>query len=283
MRTLTTFETLVLGLCAAACSEGGPSVGSTQSDLTPDGRGAPHAAAPQTAQALDPGAALADATLSGSGGPDGTWAGTGAEDPLPLRKISDDEMLARASASGAGPDRQHALVSIGRRKPPGAMPALEAALRDDALGVREMALSGLVEHGGSEALELMWRVLREDPAPQLRGSAIWAIAMYGPTPARAAVELGLEHSDPGVRGMAVLASRAVAKADMPWVIEVAKAALAAEARVLWQEGPQVLSDLPHPMAAQALREMVDTAPTAEKRNRARAAYRQWLKRFPDLR
>ncbi len=220
-----------------------------------------------------------------AGGENGViWNGTGYKDPEELQAISDEKMLARAlDMTDEGDDREHALVSIGRRKVPGALEAFELGLSaKERIQVREMALSGLIEHGGAEALELMWRALDEDEAAQIRGQAIWAIALYGPTEAERAVRQGLGDADSQVRGMAILAIWSLKDRPsiaLPLLAESAKSA----DDIIWQEALNVLGRMPYVEAhrileAEARRTDIDPA----KKNSAVFYYRDWLRKFPDL-
>lgn len=216
-------------------------------------------------------------------GKDGVWTGTGAEDPEPLKKLSDAEML--KMAMGDAPeqvDREHALVSIGRRHVPGAIDAFTKAIEhSEPLAVREMGLSGLIEHGGADALPLMWQVLREDPSEQLRGQAIWAVALYGEAEARKAIDVGLADEDIGVRGMAILAVWALK--DQPEVaLSLLESAAQSDERRVYQEALYTLSRMPWPRAARILSQHALAATQGDKQRTAVHYYRTWIRAFPDL-
>jgi hypothetical protein len=177
-------------------------------------------------------------------GEDGNWQGTGTPDAEPLRKVPDAEIL--AAALDRRPDaetrnnRLSALVSIGRRHLPAALSVLGSTLNDPDTFVRRLALSGLVEHGGPGALPHMWRAFR-DNAPEVRGAAVWAIALYGTDEALKAIDAGLADPDPGVRGMAVLATTAVR--DMSKVWPILETAAQSDEQRLYQEAAYVLSSI----------------------------------------
>lgn len=213
----------------------------------------------------------------------GLWMGTGNEDPAPLRKYSDEEMLARALNTGdMSADRQHALVSVGRRKVKGAVQALDLALRpEQLLQVREMGLSGLMEHGGAEALPLMWRALRDDESSQIRGQAIWAIALYGADEAYSAIQAGLADENVEVQGMAVLAVWAI-KDKPEQAFPILQAAIESDDRMLWQEGAYVLGRMPYGEALGVLESAARSAKDEEKRVTMAWTYRDWRQKFPDL-
>lgn len=212
----------------------------------------------------------------------GVWKGTGHPDPEPLRAVTDADMLALASdVSLDSVDREHALVSVGRRKLPGALVAFRDSLEpSQPHPVREMALSGLIEHGGADALRLMWKALTDDPSAHMRGMAIWAIALYGPDEAIKAITTGLSDPTYSVQGMAILAVWAVK--DRPAVaLPILQAAAEADERLLWQEGLNVLARMPYSDAGNRLREIAHRS-KGEKRNSAVFYYRQWRNNFPDL-
>lgn len=217
------------------------------------------------------------------GNSDGTWSGTGHSDPEPLKKISDEEMMKRATnLQDAWADRQHALVSIGRRHLPGAMEAFRQAMaQSQDRAVREMALSGLVEHGGPEALPLMWEMLRTDTSPQLRGQAVWAVALYGAEEALKAIEHGLADDALQVRNMATLAIWALK--DRPeTALPMLEAAIESDEQLIFQEGFYNLSRMPYPEAGDILERAVRTAKDEKMVQRAVFAYRNWRRNFPDL-
>ena len=218
-----------------------------------------------------------------AGDRNGGWNGTGHEDPEPLKKFSDEEMLKLAmNMADNSDDRQHALVSVGRRKMPGAIDALAAALSDhkEIYQVREMGLSGLIEHGGPEALKLMWKALKEDPSEGIRGMAIWGIALYGTAEAEAAVMHGLSDEHPNVKGMAVLAVWAM-KDNVGKALSILADTAKVSERVIWQESLNVLSRMPYPEAANTLYSIA-ASETGAKQQSAAMYYRLWLKNYPDL-
>ena len=213
----------------------------------------------------------------------GGWQGTGHPDPEPLKQFSNEEMLKMASnKSDKSDERQHALVSIGRRKMPGAIDALAAALTDhnEIYQVREMGLSGLIEHGGPEALKLMWQALKNDPSEGIRGMAIWGIALYGTAEAEAAVMHGLSDEHPNVKGMAVLAVWAL-KDKKDVALSILTDTAKVTERVIWQESLNVLSRMPHPEAASILYSIAKSE-TGDKQQSAVSYYRTWLRNYPDL-
>ncbi len=212
----------------------------------------------------------------------GAWNGTGHPDPEPLKGISDDDMLALAGDLGQdSADREHALVSIGRRQVPGAIEVFRDSLEpSQPHGAREMALSGLMEHGGPGALRLMWKTLTGDASAQLRGMAIWAVALYGADEATRAITAGLEDPTFSVQGMAILAVWAIK--DRPGTaLPILEAAAKSDEQLLWQEGLNVLARMPYSDAGNILRRVAHGS-EGEKRNSAVLYYRMWRNNFPDL-
>ncbi len=212
----------------------------------------------------------------------GGWNGTGHPDPEPLKAISDSDMLALAGDVNLdSADREHALVSVGRRQVPGALKAFRDSLAPkQPRAVREMTLSGLIEHGGPEALTLMWAALEGDPSAHIRGMAIWGIALYGPDEALKAITTGLEDPTYDVQGMALLAVWALR--DRPSsALPILEAAAKADERRLWQEGLNVLARMPYSDAGNLLRQIAHQS-DGEKRNSAVFYYRQWRNNHPDL-
>lgn len=215
-------------------------------------------------------------------GKDGNWPGTGATDPKELQAVSDAEMMKRAMGDTAERiDHEHALVSVGRRHLPGAIEAFRKAMNHEApREVREMALSGLIEHGGKDALPLMWLMLRDDPSAQLRGQAVWAIALYGEEEARKAIDVGLSDEDIGVRGMAVLAVWALK--DRPEeALSLLEAAAESDEQLIFQEAFYNLSRMPWVRAGRTLSRWALRA-QEKKQQAALYYYRVWVRKFPDL-
>lgn len=215
-----------------------------------------------------------------AGGPG--YDGTGHPDPEPLKAISDSEMLALAGDAGrADPDREHALVSVGRRKVPGAIDAFRRSLEtSQPLAIREMALSGLMEHGGPQALGLIKQVFTDDPSSQLRGMAIWGVALYGASEAHPVILEALEDPSAEVHGMAMLATWALKdRPELAWPI--LEAGAISSAQQVWQEAFGVLSRMPYSDAGNMLERLVRSS-KASKQQMAMASYRTWRQRFPEL-
>ena len=157
----------------------------------------------------------------------------------------------------------------------------QAMAQSQDRAVREMALSGLVEHGGPEALPLMWEMLRTDTSPQLRGQAVWAVALYGAEEALKAIEHGLADDALQVRNMATLAIWALK--DRPeTALPMLEAAIESDEQLIFQEGFYNLSRMPYPEAGDILERAVRTAKDEKMVQRAVFAYRNWRRNFPDL-
>lgn len=193
----------------------------------------------------------------------GTWSGSGVGDPEPLKEISNEEMLKRATSVGFSTDRLNALVSVGRRKVPGALDAIEQALvpSEDQM-VRIISVSALVEHGGEQALELLWNKGFTDPDGGIRGQAIWGIALYGHDEALKGIRAGLEDEDPGTRGMAILATTALRDEEV--TMGILEPAIRSSEKREYQEAAYVLSNVPTTRARRLLSDAYDEA-TDEKR------------------
>lgn len=205
--------------------------------------------------------------------PNGAWQGTGATDPEPLKDVTDEEMLKRASEAGKSQSRQDALVSIGRRKLPEALDVIEKALvQGETVEVRETAISALIEHGGPRALELMWRGL-DDTYPSVRGQAVWAIAMYGSAQAKRAIERGLDDDVPNVVGMAVLALPAVEEEG--FARDVLTKAIVHPEQHAWQEAAYILQNIDTTWARRMLADAYEAA-DGDKRNQLRWSLKKAL-------
>ncbi len=212
----------------------------------------------------------------------GTWNGSGVEDPEPLQDVSDEEMLKRANSEGFTDDRGNALVSIGRRKMPGALDALDKALDPNGEQfTRILAISGLVEHGGEGALELLWKAMMNDPDGGNRGQAIWGIALYGHDEALKAIRAGLEDEDAGTRGMAILATTALRDEEV--TMAILDRAIRSDERGEFQEAAYVLSNVPTTRARRLLAEVYDQTTDKDKRITMRYYLKEALRnRVPAL-
>ncbi len=207
---------------------------------------------------------------------EGTWNGSGVGDPEPLKKVSNEEMLKRATSVGFSSDRLNALVSVGRRKIPGALDALSNALnpKEDQM-IRILAVSGLVEHGGEGALELLWGKGFTDPDPGIRGQALWGIALYGHDEALKGIRAGLKDDDPATRGMAILATTALRDEEV--VMGILEPALRSNEQLEYQEAEYVLSNLPTRRARKLLSDVYDETTEKEKRRSLRGALKDALR------
>lgn len=212
------------------------------------------------------------------------WEGTGHEDPEPLRKISNEDMVDLAINGGAKKeDRWHALVSVGRRKAPGAIAAFKAALSpSNAIELREMAMNGMFEHGGDEVRRMLWDILETDGSARLRGKAIWGIVSYSPEDAERAIRLGMDDAEGEVVGMAVLAIWSIY--DRPEVaLPLLERAAESKDKMSWQEAAHVLSRMPYSDASNILQRMArESTEDQAKQRRFVGAYRDWMRAFPDI-
>jgi HEAT repeat protein len=200
-------------------------------------------------------------------GEDGRWLGTGSPDPEPIRALSDTEMLAAARGEkGKLDDRLSALVSIARRHLPEAVPMATALLNQASAELlhRQVALSALIEHGGPEAQKVFWQTLQGSDQARLRGSAVWAIALYGTAEAMKAIDVAMADPDPGVRGMGVLALTAV-RDNGGYVWRVLEVAAYAPEQQVYQEAAYVLSQIADARAMKMLGDALDRASTDLKK------------------
>ncbi len=217
------------------------------------------------------------------GAQDGSmWQGTNNPDPAELKKLSNSEMLARATAAGNSADRQHALVSVGRRKVPGAVDALAAALAaSEDMQVREMGITGLIEHGGPDAVSHLRRALLDDKSDQIRGLAIWALAMWGPNEAAEAIKVGLKDDNIGVQGMAILAVWAI-KDNQTLAMQILTDAAASDEQRIYQEAANVLMRMQRPEAARLLIDTATKASSEKKRMTYAWSYKEWRRNSSHL-
>ena len=200
-------------------------------------------------------------------GEDGRWLGTGSPDPEPIRALSDTEMLAAARGEkGKLDDRLSALVSVARRHLPEAVPMATALLNQTSAELlhRQVALSALIEHGGPEAQKVFWQTLQGSDQARLRGSAVWAIALYGTAEAMKAIDVAMADADPGVRGMGVLALTAV-RNNGGYVWRVLEVAAYAPEQQVYQEAAYVLSQIADARAMKMLGDAIDRAGTDLKK------------------
>jgi len=200
-------------------------------------------------------------------GEDGQWFGTGTPDPEPIRAMSDAEMLAAARGEKDKlDDRLSALVSIARRHLPEAVPLATSLLNQQSAELlhRQVALSALIEHGGPEAQKVFWQTLQGADQPRLRGSAVWAIALYGTAEAMKAIDIALADPDAGVRGMGVLALTAI-RGNGAYVWRVLEVAAYASEQQVYQEAAYVLSQIADARAMKMLGDALDHAGTDSKK------------------
>ena len=202
----------------------------------------------------------------------GLWPGTGHPDPEPLKATSDADMLKQASAKGDTADRAHALISIARRQLPGALAVIaKAQSHGEPDAVRETAVSALIEHGGAEALPMMWNGM-SDPSHFVRGMSVWAIALYGHAEALKAIDAAQKDAHVYVYGMGVLAVTSLRQEADAWPILVRAAAH--KEQLVYQEACYVLANINSERARVLLRETYDAATDDPQR---RATFRWCLK------
>ncbi len=204
---------------------------------------------------------------------EGVWPGTDNPDPVPLQSVPDAEMLTRALADSGGryvPDRHHALISVARRRVPGALEAIARAQQpSEDPRLREGAIAALIEHGRREALPLMWNSVA-DSSPFVRGNAVWAIALYGHEEALKAIQVALSDPHPYVVGMGILATTALRDEAEFWPI--LERTVVSPKQQIYQEAAYVLSQVDAPRARTLLRREYDRA-----KGERRAIFRWYLR------
>jgi hypothetical protein len=211
-------------------------------------------------------------------GKDGSvWPGTGHPDPEPLRNVSNEEMMKRATSEGDDDsgDRAHALISVARRHLPGALTAIaQAQGHGEPVTIREMAVSALIEHGGPQALPMMWNGM-SDPSHFVRGMSVWAIALYGHDEALKAINAAEKDANVYVYGMGVLAVTSLRTEADAWPI-LTRAAAHKE-QMVYQEACYVLTNINSTRARNALRAAYDSASDPLRRSTFRFCLKENLR------
>src|SRR3954470_15294710 len=136
--------------------------------------------------------------------------------------------------SGPNPERRaEAALALAAAAAAGARTALLAALEDQELGVRQMAILALGELGEPGDVELAERLTGAlvAPEPALRFQALIACERLAPAPAEALLARALRDDDEEVRAMALrLARKRWPEADAPHaLVELAVNALGDQA------------------------------------------------------
>ncbi len=236
--------------------------------------------------------------------PDGIWPGSGMTDPQPIRHVKDEDML--AAARGAETEQLNqltAMVSVARRRLPEAIGILAEVLKNrssawssgevteqsllETQGTnpliverfrRNIAVSGLIEIGGSEALAVLWQAMRDEPDPMIRQALVGAIALNGTTEAMKAIDLAMADENPGVRGMGVL-SLPLVRNNGDYVWRVLETAVNSPEMRVYQEAAYVLGEIADERAVKMLSDALDSAGSDPKRkdnfrHYLRVAYRK---------
>lgn len=213
--------------------------------------------------------------------PSGQWEGTGAEDVL--EDMSDAEVLEQAKTAEDDHDRVVALISVARRRLPGALDMMREVLFDDSLDifVQETGLSGAVEHGGTEALPLLWEALEQHPESRIRRAAIQAIALYGEQQAKRAIESGLGDKSVEVQVAAVGALSTLM--ERPGIVfPYLEQYLVHPEEDVRNEAIHVLSKLPYTRAGRLLKRAWETESDPEAREGIRVEFGLWRSNYPEL-
>lgn len=231
--------------------------------------------------------------------PDGIWPGSGMTDPQPIRHIKDEDMLAAArGVQIEGLDRLTAMVSVARRRLPDAIGILAETLRTrssawssgevteqsllETPGTnpliverfrRNIAVSGLIEIGGAEALAVLWQAMRDEPDPMIRQALVGAIALHGTTEAMKVIDVAMADEDPGVRGMGVL-SLPLVRNNGEYVWRVLETAINASEMRVFQEAAYILGEIADERAVKMLSDALDSAGSDPQR---RTNFRHYLR------
>ncbi|MFZ4736532.1 MAG: HEAT repeat domain-containing protein [Bradymonadia bacterium] len=224
--------------------------------------------------------------------PDGIWPGSGMGDPLPIRHIKNEDMLAVArGAESKHPEINQltAMVSVARRRLPEAIGILTEVLKSrssawssgevteqslsDTPGTnpliverfrRNIAVSGLIEIGGPEALAVLWQAMGDEPDPMIRQALVGAIALNGTSEAMKVIDLAMADENPGVRGMGVL-SLPLVRNNGDYVWRVLETAVNSPEMRVYQEATYILGEIADERAVKMLSDALDSAGSDPKR------------------
>jgi len=233
--------------------------------------------------------------------PDGIWPGSGDGDPLSIRHIKDEEMLAVARGAATQHEKLNqfmAMVSVARRRLPEAIGLLEDVLRTrssawssgqvteqsllETQGAnpliverfrRNIAVSGLIEMGGPEALAVLWRAMADEPDPTIRQALVGAIALNGTSEAMKVIDRAMADEDPGVQGMGVL-SLPLVRNNGDYVWRVLETATHSPEMRVYQEAAYILGEIADERALKMLSDALDSAGSDPKR---RLNFRHYLR------
>lgn len=208
---------------------------------------------------------------------------TGSNVPDPLEGTPDKQVLEKAMTDEDTLERVTAVVSVARRRLPGAVELMKSVLQetDKSLFMRETGLSGLLEHGGAEALPVLWSVLNSDPEPRVRAAALSGIAQYSRAEAARAIAVGIEDESDEVQGMALKAVWALM--DRPsQAFPLLEWGLAHPNDYIFQEATAGLGKMPYALAGRMLTQYYTGSKDEARKEKARVYLGMWKARYPEL-
>jgi len=172
---------------------------------------------------------------------DPNYSGSGMTDPEPIRGVYNEQMMAWATATDSSDERRFAIVSVARRKLPGAMDAIRRALADGDHMVRTLGVSALMEMGGPDALKTLWDVARNGHDDLVRSQAVTGISLWGGEQTLKAAEWAAVQDNPVVLGAAVRQLHRLG--DRPEVWSFVEKAIDHPDQRVWQEAAWVCGKL----------------------------------------
>jgi HEAT repeat protein len=173
-----------------------------------------------------------------------------------------ETLRTRSSAWSSGEVTEQSLLDT-----PGTNPLIVERFR------RNIAVSGLIEIGGAEALAVLWQAMRDEPDPMIRQALIGAIALHGTNEAMKVIDLAMADENPGVRGMGVL-SLPLVRNNGEYVWRVLETALNASEMRVFQEAAYLLGEIADDRAVKMLSDALDSAGSDLKR---RENFRHYLR------
>ena len=220
----------------------------------------------------------------GRAGTNRVWEGMphveGTDKDLP----SNDELMVLAlDTAQKAAVRREALINLGNRKCEKALDLLETILlaKAEAPELQRGALNALFVFGGVKALPIMFKVLEQGQAGELRATSLDMISRYSTKDLDKALRFAFTQTDNQIRATALrllwdsgFDAATVIGRLMEFALETDQS--------LWQEALDGLRDAPHPEAGSALRQVARKTEGLKQQIAVRY-YRSWLREFPDLR
>jgi hypothetical protein len=203
--------------------------------------------------------------------------------PDALKEISDKEVMERAMKDEDTGERIMAIISAARRKIPG---SIELFVALDADGtkteyLRETGVRAMAEHGGTEVVPHLWNVLKKNPLPRARATAITALGFYSKSEAAKAIAYGIKDPDPFVRGRSI--ENLWFLVEHPgFVFPYIEAGLEMPEQVAYQESYGMLEKMPYIRAGQMLKRIYLESTDPDHKIYAQGAFAFWRTKYPDL-